>query len=540
MDISEARAAIQKLVSARDVAAYLGVTYSSFVWNFRKRTLESRYRTFELPKRRGGSRKILAPIDSVRDIQRRANAILTALYRPKSSVHGFTIGRSIRTNASCHTRRRWVLNVDLEDFFPTINFGRVLAAFMAPPYRIQRDAAVAFAQIVCHDGWLPQGAPTSPIVSNMVVARMDAELEMLAKRSRCSYTRYADDLTFSTNLPNFPPDIALSSASEVVAGEGLTRTVEINGFRINKPKVRLQAHRHRQTVTGLKVNQKVNVDREVIRQIRAMLHAWRKFGLEAAQAVYEASYSSRKIRAPQSPPARFENVVRGKLSFLAMIRGREDATYQKMRDQYRLLSRGEAQEAIVTKSSVAEPMTTEKQPTNVQPVRIIVASPGDVSRERKMVTDSVNEVNKTIARPAGLHLDVWKWETDGAPGFHIDGPQGRVDELMGLANADIVIAIFWRRFGTPVADAGSGTEHELRKAQDAWKQTGKPEIWVYFCTDKYFPTKEDSEDRLKIIALQESLNKALWFEYRRTKFTTLIRTHLASYINGRTGRTQTD
>src|ERR1044071_7116273 len=145
MDITEARAAIQKLSTARDVAVYLGITYSSFVWNFRKRPLDSRYRTFLLPKRRGGIRQILAPIDSIRDIQRRANAVLATIYRPKSSVHGFTTGRSIRTNAAFHVRRRWVLNVDLEDFFPTINFGRVMRAFMSPPYRMQRDVAVAFA-----------------------------------------------------------------------------------------------------------------------------------------------------------------------------------------------------------------------------------------------------------------------------------------------------------------------------------------------------------------------------------------------------------
>jgi hypothetical protein len=360
------------------------------------------------------------------------------------------------------------------------------------------------------------------------------------RSARVVATRDADDLTFSTNLRTFPPALAHSYASGAVAGADLTSTIQTNGFRINKSKVRLQAHHHRQTVTGLRVNQKVNVDRGVIRQIRAMIHAWRKFGLDAAQAAYQTSYALRKIRNPQSPPARFESVVRGKLSFLAMIRGREDETYRKMRDQYRLLSRGVAEESSAAASSGGESVTTEKKPDKVQIVRIIVASPGDVAKERKMVTDAVNEVNKTIARPAGLHLDVWKWETDGTPGFHIDGPQGRVDELMGLADADIVIAIFWRRFGTPVADAGSGTEHELRKAQDAWTQTGKPEIWVYFCTEKYFPTKAESEDRLKIIALQESLDEALWWEYRRTKFTPLIRTHLASYINRRTRRAHTD
>lgn len=537
MDIAEARSAIQKLTSAREVAAYLGVTYSSFVWNFRKRPLESRYRTFDVPKRRGGSRQILAPIESVRDIQRRANAVLATIYRPKSSVHGFTLGRSIRSNAIFHVRRRWVLNVDLQDFFPSINFGRVLKAFMSPPYRMQRDAAVAFAQIVCHRGRLPQGAPTSPIVSNMVVARMDGDLEQLAQRSRCGYTRYADDLTFSTNLPHFPATLAYSDANRFVVGTDLTGTIEANGFRINTSKVRLQSQGHRQVVTGLKVNKKLNVDRGVVRQIRAMLHAWRKFGLEAAHSAYHASYGSRKTRAPHLAPARFESVVRGKLSFLAMIRGREDETYRKLRDQYRLLSRGEAEDAGATGTPSEESVMAEKQPAAIRFVRVIVASPSDVAKERKMVNLAVEEVNRNIAHTRGLHFEVWKWETDSAPGFHVDGPQGKVDESMRIQDADIVIAIFWSRFGTPVADAGSGTEHELRKAYEAWKATRRPDIWVYFCTEKVSLTKANFEDGPKIIALRESLDEALWWNYRRKEFSELIRRHLADYANRWSART---
>jgi retron-type reverse transcriptase len=133
MDIAEARERIRTLQTARELAAYLGISYSSFVWNFRKRASASRYRTFTIPKKQGGSRVIDAPVDSVRDIQRRTSEVLATIYRPKSSVHGFTVGRSIRSNAMFHVRRRWVLNVDIKDFFTSINFGRVMKALMAPP-----------------------------------------------------------------------------------------------------------------------------------------------------------------------------------------------------------------------------------------------------------------------------------------------------------------------------------------------------------------------------------------------------------------------
>jgi RNA-directed DNA polymerase len=116
----------------------------------------------------------------------------------------------------------------------------------------------------------------------MVVARMDGDLEELARRMRCSYTRYADDVTFSTNLPSFPAALASVAATGTFVGKELTAVIEKNGFRVNPAKVRLQSHRQAQVVTGLKVNENVNVDRRVVRQTRAMLHAWRKFGLEGS------------------------------------------------------------------------------------------------------------------------------------------------------------------------------------------------------------------------------------------------------------------
>src|SRR5262249_12781804 len=148
----------------------------------------------------------------------------------------------------------------------------------ARPYEIGERAATAIAQLCCHKDRLPQGAPTSPIVSNMVCAKLDGELRRLAEAHRCTYTRYADDITVSTSKKQFPSELAtpLGEGTKATVGSALRRVVEGNGFEVNLEKVRLQSGFHRQQVTGLVVNRRPNVRRVFISQIRAMLHAWEK------------------------------------------------------------------------------------------------------------------------------------------------------------------------------------------------------------------------------------------------------------------------
>lgn len=104
-------------------------------------------------------------------------------------------------------------------------------------------------------------------------------------------------------------------------------------------------------------------------------------------------------------------------------------------------------------------------------VRVVVVSPGDAAAERKAVVSVVDELNRRVAPAQGCWLSVWRWETDARPGLHLEGPQGLIDERMAIGDADVVIGIFWKRFGTPTGDADSGTEHELRRAWAAWRST---------------------------------------------------------------------
>jgi RNA-directed DNA polymerase len=180
----------------------------------------------------------------------------------------------------CNSRKRFVLNIDLLDFFPSIHFGRVRGMFTARPYNCNPTVATVLAQICCLPkeypagppyAQLPQGSPTSPIISNMICAKLDSQLRRLAQKYKCSYTRYADDLTFSTNLNRFPESLARfvidgTGVTSVVIGSELEETISSNKFQINRSKIRLQRSAERQTVTGLTTNESPNITRKYSRR----------------------------------------------------------------------------------------------------------------------------------------------------------------------------------------------------------------------------------------------------------------------------------
>lgn len=285
------------------------------------------YTTFTIPKKSGESRIIHTPVTPLKIIQKKLNQVLRCVYQPKPSTHGFAVGRSIITNASQHLRQRYILNIDIKDFFPSINFGRVRGLYMALPYRCTEEVATVLAQICCYENQLPQGAPTSPIVSNMICAQLDSQLQKLSKKYHCIYTRYADDITFSTSKPKFPPQLSYFSdkLEKLVIGDELEQIIKKNGFSINESKTRLKTRYKRQEVTGITVNEKLNVKRKAIRQIRAMLHAWEKYGLEEAQSEFLKRFDKKQYFHKHQPS--FKYIVRGKIEFIGRVRGRDDHIY---------------------------------------------------------------------------------------------------------------------------------------------------------------------------------------------------------------------
>jgi hypothetical protein len=169
----------------------------------------------------------------------------------------------------------------------------------------------------------------------------------------------------------------------------------------------------------------------------------------------------------------------------------------------------------------------------VQIQHIVVASPGDVQAERNVLPTVVEELNHGIARDRGLRLELARWETDAYPGFHPEGPQGLIDSILRIEECDILIGIFWKRFGTPVSDAQSGTEHEFRRGYEAWKQTGRPQIMVYFNQRSYAPkTREETDQWGQVLDFQRNFPKeGLWWPYRgKAQFERLVRNHLTQFL----------
>lgn len=280
---------LTKLKSAttlQDVAALFGFKLSAISYILYKKDGGSKYTTFEIPKRYGGTRKICAPSASLKLLQRRLADLLQNCVSEINEAnglddkisHGFKRKRSIITNAKCHRNRRHVFNVDLQDFFGTINFGRVRGFFIKDKnFALNPKVATVLAQIACHENSLPQGSPCSPVISNLIGHVLDVHLVRLASRLGCTYSRYADDLTFSTNLQNFPTSIACPGPTKDdnhkwLPGKELVRLVTQSGFALNPQKTRMQYRDSRQEVTGLVVNRKVNVRSEYRHTVRAMVH----------------------------------------------------------------------------------------------------------------------------------------------------------------------------------------------------------------------------------------------------------------------------
>lgn len=255
------------------------------------------YKEFDIPKKSGGTRRITAPVGKLKGVLKCLSQILAPYYSPLESTHGFTVGRSVASNASVHVDKNYVLNIDLRDFFPSISSARVKKALLNHGLNqevselISRLVTIPVAkegsQITVHA--LPQGSPCSPLISNMVCQNLDRRLAGLAKRFGVEYTRYADDMTFSSNHHVY-------AAGEEFFTE-LRRIIEDCGFTINERKTRLQKRGSRQEVTGVIVNEKTNAHRSFRKNLRAAVFAAETFGCTRKEY----------------------NSIMGKISYLSML-----------------------------------------------------------------------------------------------------------------------------------------------------------------------------------------------------------------------------
>lgn len=300
-----------------------------------------KYNHFKIQKRNGNSRSIHAPNPEIKKLQKKLAALLQTLHTPKLSSHGFLVDRSVKTNALQHIKKKFVFNIDLKDFFETIHFGRVKNLFMSRAVGAPHNVATVMAHLCCFNGRLAQGAPTSPIISNMICLKLDAQLQALAHQEKCHYTRYADDITFSFTCSKnkLPKDVLVYSEIDAVSvGRGLEIIIEANGFKVNPDKTRIRHKSQRQLVTGLTVNEFPNVSREYIRRTSAMINALRKYGEVLAERKYIEINKLHAVPLAARQHKRIERkegdffikVVKGRINYIQMVRGRGDPIYRKL------------------------------------------------------------------------------------------------------------------------------------------------------------------------------------------------------------------
>jgi RNA-directed DNA polymerase len=277
---------LPKLEHPKALAEALGLSIAELRWYafHREDATFLHYHAFTIPKRSGGLRSIWAPNRRLKQIQRWIHREVVERLPVHGAAHGFLAGRSIKSNAAVHAGATTIVKVDLKDFFPTVTYARVRGVFRKAGYREQVATLLALLcteaprRVLEIDGkthylalgprCLPQGAPTSPGLTNTLCQRLDRRLVGLAKKYGWRYTRYADDLTFSLPATHQgPPRLGalLGGVAMIAAGEG---------FVVHPDKTRVSRAGGRQQVTGLVVNgeQGPRVARETKRQIRAALH----------------------------------------------------------------------------------------------------------------------------------------------------------------------------------------------------------------------------------------------------------------------------
>ncbi|MDE7359279.1 MAG: reverse transcriptase family protein, partial [Lachnospiraceae bacterium] len=328
------------LITRQDVADLLGITERSLRYFLYAVRPDNMYTQFVIKKKNGDDRYINAPDEKLRNIQRKLANILNCVYKVKPAAHGFAVDKNIITNAKNHVRRKYVFNMDLENFFDQIHFGRVRGMLMNPPYSIGSEAALVIAQIACYKGKLPQGAPSSPILTNMICAPLDTQFTRLAREYNLCYSRYADDITFSSNKNVFPQEIVYTDLKGVHLGKEIQDILTKNSFSANQRKTRIFDSHRRQEVTGLVVNRIVNIRRSYVKKIRAILFHCKNDGIYQTAKVYieKGNCNNSKIIEMLKNETEenqeiivewFKAVLKGKIGYIKQVRGKKNLIFLK-------------------------------------------------------------------------------------------------------------------------------------------------------------------------------------------------------------------
>lgn len=318
------------------------------------------YVPFIIKKKSGQDRTIHAPVKGLKEFQKALNIILQCLHEPHTAATGFVIGKSIVDNAKKHIGQTYVYNIDLKDFFPSVDRSRVWGRLLVAPFNLgttveRKNIANFIATLCCtpmeverikEGNWikvitsvLPQGAPTSPTLTNIICEKLDKRLNGVAKRFGLNYSRYADDITFSSKHNAYevsPTKVEKIFASGTTFDCEVRKIITEQNFHIKETKVRLQKRGYRQEVTGLVVNDKINVTRRYVKQLRQWLYLWERYGYDKAYAIFLNIYLADKGHVKSEQP-NMAMVIEGKLLYLKMVKGADDGTYLKLKKRFDLL-----------------------------------------------------------------------------------------------------------------------------------------------------------------------------------------------------------
>lgn len=399
-------------------------------WHANPKLGGNRYTKFNIKKKSGKERCIHAPVRGLKSLQKTLSFVLQCVYDPHVAAMGFVRDKSIVDNAKLHVGSRYVYNIDLKDFFPSVDQARVWKCLQLKPFNLNKassvepqfmkwddfkkeylntqdpiqfyvgkgrmftntsygtifvannfdkekekyillgssslktktgkslegtlwlvnktpdtsrlDIANIIASLCCAEmeverknetgDWekvkrnvLPQGAPTSPVVTNIICQKLDYLLTGVAKRFGLKYSRYADDITFSSMHNVYQPD------SEFL--KELHRIITEQNFHIKESKTRLQKDGYRKEVTGLLVNEKANVQQRYIKQLRMWLYYWERYGYERASGFFLQQYIADKGYVKKRKPD-MANVISGKLDYLKMVKGADSELYLRLKNRF--------------------------------------------------------------------------------------------------------------------------------------------------------------------------------------------------------------
>ncbi|ROI09826.1 RNA-directed DNA polymerase [Chryseobacterium sp. H3056] len=295
-----------------------------------------RYATFEIKKKSGKTRIIHSPSSGLKSILKCFRYVLESVYEPHPAAMGFAPGRSVVDNAQKHVQMLYVYNIDLQDFFHNFDRNRVKMGLWRNLFNVEKnkeELSFFLAALCTHpieiNGEvkivLPQGSPVSPVLTNMLCVSLDRRLQGLAKRYRIRYSRYADDITFSSNRNVFVETEFQLELHRIIE--------EDQKLKINPDKTRLQKRGYRQEVTGVIVNEKLNVHRKYVKQVRMWLYYMEKYGPEKAEQLFRADYIREKSHVKNITNPML-SVLIGKLQYLKMVKGQHDPTYLSLLNRF--------------------------------------------------------------------------------------------------------------------------------------------------------------------------------------------------------------